>query len=44
MEVDDHSVSSALLVFHRQRALLVRGLEEKKGNFCSLGSQVALDE
>ena len=43
MKVDDHSVSSALLVFHRHKALLVRALEEKKGNFCPLGSQVALD-
>lgn len=43
MKVNDHSVCSALLVFHRQKAVLVRGLEEKKGNFSSLGSYVALD-
>lgn len=43
MTVDDHSVCSALLLFHGQNAVLVRGLEEKKGNFSSLGSYVALD-
>lgn len=38
VKVDDHRACSALPIFHRQKAVLVRGLEEKKGDFCSLGS------